>query len=160
MDLVVSGVMNRNVIAVRAHTSLEELGSMFVEHRFSGFPVVDDEALVGVVTKSDLVKGLYPQYDITKATFSGADCSQMVAKSIGNIAVRTSVADVMTRDVITVKPQDNLRDAADLMYENRIHRVFVVKGSKLVGVLAPFDFVRLYSRNRLIAGRNTPTLDF
>ncbi|MCA9212934.1 MAG: CBS domain-containing protein [Planctomycetales bacterium] len=160
MDLVVSGVMNKNVVAANANMSLEELGSLFVEHRFSGFPVVDDDELIGVVTKSDLVKGLYPQYDITKATFSDANWSQMIANSLGNIALTTSVADVMTRDVITVKPQDNLRDAADLMYENRIHRVFVVKNNRLVGVLAPFDFVRLYSRNRLIAGRNTPTLDF
>lgn len=62
----------------------------------------------------------------------------------------------MTCDVITVRPQDYLRDAADLMYKNRIHRVFIVDDKKLVGVLSPFDFVRLYVRHCIIAGDRSP----
>lgn len=157
MDLVVSGVMNKNVVAASASMNLEELGSLFVEHRFSGFPVIDDEVLVGVVTKSDLVKASFPTDNVTTSTFSDR---RVLANPLGNVALKTTVGDVMTRDVITVSPQDYLRDAAELMYENRIHRVFVVEDSKLVGVLSPFDFVRLYVRNRIIAGFRPPTRDF
>lgn len=160
MDLVVSGVMNRNVVAASASMSLEELGSLFVEHRFSGFPVVDDEVLVGVVTTSDLVKASFPIDNVTTSMLSDQELRRVPANTLGNVALQTSVGDVMTRDVITVSPQDYLRDAADLMYKNRIHRVFVCKDNTLVGVLTPFDLVRLYARNRIIAGCRPPAHDF
>lgn len=160
MDLVVSGVMNKNVVAASASMNLEELGSLFVEHRFSGFPVVDDGVLVGVVTTSDLVKASFPTDNVTTSTFSNRELRRVLANPLGNVALQTSVGDVMTRDVITVSPQDYLRDAADLMYRNRIHRVFVVNDKKLFGVLSPFDFVRLYVRNRIHAGYRPPSRDF
>ena len=160
MDLVVSAAMNKNVVAASASMDLEELRSLFVEHGFSGYPVVDDGVLVGVVTTSDLIKVSSLTDSVTTSTHSDRELRRALVNPLGNVALQKSVGDIMTHDVITVSPQDYLRDAADLMYKNRIHRVFVVKDMKLVGVLSPFDFVRLYVRNRLIAGFRPPARDF
>jgi CBS domain-containing protein len=46
------------------------------------------------------------------------------------------VADVMTRDVITAKPDTPLGDIAALLERNRIKRVPIVEGSKLVGLVS------------------------
>jgi CBS-domain-containing membrane protein len=46
------------------------------------------------------------------------------------------VADVMTRDVITAKPDTPLGDVAGLLERNRIKRVPIVEGAKLVGIVS------------------------
>jgi acetoin utilization protein AcuB len=45
----------------------------------------------------------------------------------------------MTKKVITVSPDDTLERAADLLAENRIHRLPVVRDCKLVGILSDSD---------------------
>ena len=160
MDYRVSAVMNRNVVSVESKKTLRDLETMIMEHRVSGFPVVDDGKLVGVVTTTDLVSQLCPSIDITNLVRSDAELGRVIAGSLGDREANTTVASVMTRKVITVAPSDYLHDAADLMYENRIHRVLVVDEGAVVGVLTPFDFVRLYANERLRAGSDTKTMDF
>ena len=160
MDYRVSGVMNHNVISINSSNSLPEMESMVGKHRISGFPVVDDGKLVGVVTTSDLVGNLCPAFDANRVASSDAELGNLIASSAGEVASAATVAEIMTRDPITVAPNDLLHDAADLMYEHRIHRVFVVDDSDVVGVLTPFDFVRLYATDRLRAGSKPKTLDF
>ena len=160
MDYRVSGVMNRSVVSIDSSKTLRDLEALIVEHRLSGFPVVDDGNLVGVVTTSDLMSRLCPTFNITKLGVDDAELGKLVAESVGSVESGTTIKDVMTRNVITVSPTDYLHDAADLMYEHRIHRVFVVDDGEVVGVLTPFDFVRLYATDRLRAGAETKTLDF
>lgn len=45
----------------------------------------------------------------------------------------------MTKKVITVGPEDTLERAADLLAENRIHRLPVVRDGKLVGIVSDSD---------------------
>ncbi len=45
----------------------------------------------------------------------------------------------MTKDPITVSPEDTLRRAADLLAGNRIHRLPVVRDGRLVGILSDSD---------------------
>lgn len=45
----------------------------------------------------------------------------------------------MTKDVITAAPEDTLERAADLLAENRIHRLPVVRDGKLVGIVSDSD---------------------
>jgi CBS domain-containing protein len=56
---------------------------------------------------------------------------------------RHTVEEVMSRDVVTVSPGTPVTEAARLMLDHHIHRVLVVDGDDLVGVMSAFDFVRL-----------------
>jgi signal-transduction protein with cAMP-binding, CBS, and nucleotidyltransferase domain len=47
--------------------------------------------------------------------------------------------DVMTREPVSVSPAMSLRDAAQFMIRRGIHRVMVVEGHALVGVLSTLD---------------------
>lgn len=56
---------------------------------------------------------------------------------------RHTVEEIMSRDVVTVSSGTPLPEAAHLMLDHHIHRVLVVDGDDLVGVVSAFDFVRL-----------------
>jgi CBS domain-containing protein len=54
-----------------------------------------------------------------------------------------SVTTIMTSDLITVKPEDNLAKVYKLFRSNRIHHLPVVEGKKLVGILTTYDLFKL-----------------
>ena len=54
-----------------------------------------------------------------------------------------SVTTIMTSDLITVTPKDNLATVYKLFRANRIHHLPVVEGKKLVGILTTYDLFKL-----------------
>jgi CBS domain-containing protein len=52
----VSEVMTRNVISCRENTTLEELMELMTQGRFRHMPVLEDGALVGIISIGDVVK--------------------------------------------------------------------------------------------------------
>ncbi len=53
------------------------------------------------------------------------------------------VSDVMTRDVLSVGPEDRLRSAATIMREHRIGGLPVVDGGRVVGMITESDFLNM-----------------
>jgi predicted transcriptional regulator len=51
----------------------------------------------------------------------------------------TSVGDVYSRDLITVEPDKDLREALQLMASHQVRRLPVVENDKLVGIVAQAD---------------------
>ena len=64
------------------------------------------------------------------------------------------VADVMTRNVITAKPDTPLGDIAGLLERNRIKRVPIVEGAKLVGIVSRANILQALAS----ATKKTPIL--
>lgn len=88
----------------------------------AGFlPVLDGDRLVGVLTDRDIV---------VRVVAERADPSEV------------SVGDVMSTDVQTVAPDDDLSDAAKLMSDGEVRRLPVVEGGRLVGVLSHGNLVQ------------------
>jgi CBS domain-containing protein len=85
------------------------------EKKVSGLPVVKKgtKTLVGILTRSDLVQN--PDEE--------------------------QIALIMTRNLLTVTPEDNVSVAAKKMYENDIRRVPVVDGDELVGLVTSSDLI-------------------
>jgi CBS domain-containing protein len=77
-----------------------------VEHDISCLVVTSPEGyLTGIITRSDVLRG-----------YMASDEWQ-----------RLPVGDYMTRDVVTVTPQDLLSTVANLLLDHHIHRVVVVR---------------------------------
>lgn len=60
-----------------------------------------------------------------------------------------TVSEAMTRTVVTVGPETPVRAAARLMTRFEIHRVLVLDGGKLCGVLSSMDLVRAAGLGRI-----------
>ncbi len=107
-------VMTADVVSVREDSSVEDAARRMARHRISGLPVMNQAgALVGLVTEYD-----------------------MIAKE-GH-----SVADIMSRSVISVSPDTDVEEVAHLLTNQRIRRVPVLDGDQLVGIVSRSDLVR------------------
>lgn len=119
--------MQTDVLAINADTSLRDIHRLFVQEEIHGAPVVDDDGtVVGVITSLDLLK-------------PGADEVD---------SERLTAADVMTREVVSVSPETPIEEVAATMRNQHVHRVLVIDGGELVGVLTTFDLLRALVRDR------------
>lgn len=63
----ISDIMSRHVITVQATDSIEEVIPVMVKQKINRVPVVEkDGTLVGIVTRGDILKGLYDKHDDRK----------------------------------------------------------------------------------------------
>ena len=63
-------------------------------------------------------------------------------------AARTRVADIMTKDVLCIDPEQEPEQAMAMMTEHRVRHLPVVEGRTVIGVLSIGDLVRWAGRNR------------
>jgi CBS domain-containing protein len=115
-----------------------------INNRVSGLPIVDgDRQLVGIVTEGDLLHrvetGTEPQCSRWREWFSPH--SRLAAEYIKTHARR--VADVMSRDVVSVTALATLGEIAELMETRCIRRVPVLHDGKLVGIVSRADLLRV-----------------
>lgn len=149
-------VMKTEVRTVSPEVPLNDLESLFLEHRVTGFPVVEADRLVGVVSRSDIVRKLvaeksYAEYisDYYRDIGSfdepeAADTLPELGSKIGSRLASATVKDVMSQAPITVSTDDPVGFVARQLVEGRIHRVPVV-GSRgeLAGIITSLDLVAL-----------------
>ncbi|MFB6074567.1 MAG: chloride channel protein [Haloarculaceae archaeon] len=118
-------VMTARVVTVPADASLATVADAFRSSGHGGLPVVDAaDRLVGIVSRSDLDPA---------PPGEGADADDA-----------TPVTSVMTADVYTVAPDENLLAVVDLMVRYRVHHVPVVDGEAVVGIVTPHDVLSAY----------------
>lgn len=130
----VDDLMTSNVFALRPEDDLGALQDLMRSHDIRHVPVVDEDGdLVGLVSHRDLLRSALIEQPVP-AYLERA------------LLERLKVRDVMVRDVESVAPDDDLRDAAQLMFENKYGCLPVVAGKRLVGILTEADFVRLMAQ--------------
>lgn len=151
MTTTVAEVMTRDPIVVTPDTPLKDAIQTMAEKRISGLPVQNAEGvLVGVISEGDLMwqeSGITPPpyimlLDSVIYLENPTKYERELHKSLGQ-----TVGEVMTRarrkgDLVTVAPDTELREAAQLMHEREVHRVLVVEGDRLVGILTRGDIIR------------------
>ncbi|HWO18456.1 MAG TPA: CBS domain-containing protein [Kofleriaceae bacterium] len=125
-DRPVSDYMTRDVAVASVETPIADLARTMHERGISGVPILRGGELVGVVTRTDLI--------------------QLGAMQPGRRWAAPALAlpqgragDVMTREPRVVALDAPLCDAARIMTEHGLHRVFAVEGGRLAGVLSTLD---------------------
>ena len=163
MGLTARHAMQAEVHVVDSKMKLTRLQDAFLEKQVSGFPVVDEGRLVGVVSRSDVVRGLAVErsragvlsdfYRSSEAVGAEADHEsfEAIAAQAGVRLASLTVADIMAPSPTTVSAEQPLREVARMLVDRHIHRVPVVEGERLVGILTALDLVRLVGDGRLVA---------
>ena len=139
-------IMKTDVVTVTGEMTVEELGRLFIEKDISGAPVVDGSGvLVGIVTENDLIsrnKRLHiPTMLRLFDAFIPLEGTGAMETEIKKISAST-VADICTKDVVTVTEDTTIEDIATLMAENRVHLLPVVRERKLVGVVGRHEVLK------------------
>lgn len=114
----IKDVMSSEPVAVRVDATIQEAAVGMRDADAGALPVVADEReLVGIVTDRDL-------------------SVRALAEGLG---AETTVDRVMTPGVTTVEPSDEIEDALSIMRNEQIRRLPVVRGGRLVGIVAQAD---------------------
>jgi CBS domain-containing protein len=144
-------IMTRDVVTVRPNASVQDIAKLMVEKHISGIPVVnDDGAVIGMVSQTDLMHraevGTEPKRKWWFRAFADANTlARDFVKAHGHAA-----HDIMARQIVSVRPDAELRDVADIMDKYKVKRVPVVQDGKLVGVVTRGDLVRALSLSQIV----------
>ena len=125
-------LMTADVVTLDESESLTDLEQAMRALRFRHMPVNDGGKLIGLVTERDLLR------------VSASSLLPHRRRQDDFIALLVRVADVMTRDVVTVAPDSALVDVATLMTREKVGCLPVVEADgRLAGIITEADFVRL-----------------
>lgn len=124
--------MTRDVITADIDMNSLDASRIMSEYNVDSLIVTEDYKPVGIVTGRDIIRKL-ATHDAKPST--------------------VKLRDVMTRELIGISPDEDVVEAAKFMSKKRIRRLAVVDGGKLMGILADFDILSLYS------GMNTILVD-
>lgn len=137
MKVRIRDVMTKSVITISGDTPLKEAAVVMGRNRISGLPVMDGDELVGIITESDFVTRL--------AEDGGGLLDALLGRKQADIG--GSVAEAMTREPLTIGPDESVSAAARVMSEHRVKRLPVVDGSgRLVGLVSRADLMSVFAR--------------
>ena len=121
--------MSERVLAVETSDSIAIARQLIAKHRVNQLPVLENKKLVGIVTDRD-IRDAYPT-------------SMMInlGKEIDRFADSVTVEEVMTHDVMVVRPDTALTTAVGLLRRHRIGSLPVMKNGKLAGIVTRSDIL-------------------
>lgn len=141
-------IMTKAVRTADATTPVHRIARAMVRHRISAIPVVDqDRQVIGIVSEADLLRRVESGTDRRRSAWLSFLMDPRArakehAKSQGRQA-----RDVMTRTVISVKPDTDVAVVADVMEKSAVKRLPVVDArNRLVGIVTRRDLIAAVAR--------------
>jgi len=145
-DLTARDIMTPDPVTVSRDLTVTGAARLMVEHRIGALPVVEEGALVGIVTEGDLimrdVKVEFPTYLHLLDGFIMYPPATARFESELKKAVGATVEDVMTTEPVTVDVGTPIGDVATLMVDRDVSRLPVLDGEQVVGIVSKSDIVR------------------
>ena len=120
MNVKVEDVMSTDLIVGYVPGTVKDALRILAKHNVSGMPILkkDTKTVVGVVTRTDI--------------FRNADEDQLAL--------------IMSEDIHYVDKDENIKKAAKLLYDFRIHGLPVInKRKNLVGIISPTDILKTFT---------------
>ena len=137
IDLKVSDAMTHPVTTVSPAATVAELEALFERYDYNSLPVVQEERLVGIVTKFDFLRNfiftpasVLPHYDTL---------------------MQRPISTIMQRDVVTVTADVPLTRVLQMMIDMRSKSFPVMSSGRLVGIISREDVIHALRR---AAGRS------
>jgi CBS domain-containing protein len=128
----VQDVMTTNVVYLPSETTLAEAARTMREQDIGDVVVADGAALTGLVTDRDIVvRAVAERFD----------------------PASTTIGEIVSKDLVTVRPDDSVQAAALLMRDNAVRRVLVCDDEKgLVGIVSIGDLAEQIDPESVLGG--------
>ncbi|HMX41368.1 MAG TPA: CBS domain-containing protein [Saprospiraceae bacterium] len=116
-------IMTRDLHTLSPQDSLGQVRDLMLKHHIHHVPIVEGRSLVGIISS----------WDLFKMGKSAEEYSQIKA------------AELMTRRVATLSPDDHLGAAAEVLREHLFHAIPIVgeENKELLGIITSTDLIRL-----------------
>ena len=149
--LTAKQVMTSEVLAAEVDWSIERLSEFLIVNSISGSPVQSKEGnLIGVVSLTDIVRNetqhekesQWPHDYYLHALERQFAREEAASFRIEAEPLKT-VRAIMTPMIFQVTEDTSVQQVADMMIKNRIHRVFVTRDEKVVGIISTPDMLKV-----------------
>lgn len=118
VPLTVKNLMSTPVKTISPHITVNEVGEYMLRYGHSAYPVVENDRLIGMISRRDVDKCKY--------------------HGLGNVPVKG----YMSHNVITVPPDFPAEDARELLIKKNIGHLPVVEKDTLIGIVTRTDLLR------------------
>ncbi len=134
-ELKVSDIMSENPFCLNEQDEISILDEVLELEKIHHVPIINKQnEAVGILSHRDFL-------------------SLLVSAKKENLKKKIKVSEVMKKDIQTIEDSDSLFLAAESFYKNRIGSLLVVKKKKLVGIITPFDLLKLIDKKYLVTRR-------
>lgn len=140
--MLVRELMTGDPLTVARDTPVLDARRMMTERRIRHLLVTDGGRLAGIVTDRDIRLNM------------ASPAISLSVWEINYLLARMTVESVMTRAVITVAPERDVKAAAQIMLDHKFGALPVVEAGVVVGILTESDMLRAVA-----AGRVMPVCD-
>lgn len=131
--MTISDYMSKSPVCVSSDASVTEARALMTREKINKLPVLDkDSNLVGILTKNDL----------SKAAPSAATTLDIY--EMGYLLSKLNVEKVMTKNPVTVTPDEVIEEAARIMADKEIGCLPVVQDGVLVGIITESDIFKQF----------------
>lgn len=133
----VNDIMTKAPYTIEADRSIGAVLSIFREQGISHVPVIDNGKLAGIISIHDILEHVFqPQR------------RQSLGDTVGEKVpfLTVSAKGIMSKPVITVQPENTLRDAEEKMHKHDISCLAVTRDDRLVGIVTKLDFIEPISQ--------------
>ena len=120
-EIRIRDIMNTNPVMINRKASVLDAVKEMKSEKVGSIVIVENGKPIGVLTESDILR---------KIVAEGKDASEI------------AVEKVMSSPTITISPDEKIENAVKLMGKNRIRRLPVVEGGKLVGMVTERDILQ------------------
>jgi len=130
----VKDLMTTDVITVSDNVLMTEVTNIFKKYNFHHIPVVDEH---------NVIKGIISRHDFNKMlTSMSIFNTRKSQKENEEWAEKLLTEDVMSQDLLTLRPDDDLIKPLVLLKRNLCHAFPVIDdGRKVVGIITTYDLI-------------------
>jgi|SRR5690554_6856931 len=155
MTVLAYEIMTPSIKAVPQSWTMDRLAHFLTDNGINGSPVTDESGeIVGIVTLTDITEFRW------NAKRSGIDTKltpeeerearrlrMVIFEEMSKVPVE--VRDIMTPGVLSVDEQTPVREIANIMMREHLHRIFVTKNKRITGIITTYDMLKLISEEHL-----------
>lgn len=126
-----NSLATKDVIAVKPGDSIDKAIGLMEEHDIHHLPVIETGVVVGIVSDRDILVSV--GWKLSSERKEG--------KAQGPIIGPRRVAEIMSKPVLTMTPQDTVQDAAIAMIEKRVGAIVIAREGHVSGIITKLDLL-------------------
>jgi CBS domain-containing protein len=116
--MLVKDVMTKVVITIDSNQTILDAYKLYRDNKVGSLVVTDSDKCIGIVTERDLIE-----------------------KAIDKDLTTTLVKDIMTSNIRTISPSENLDTASEIMEKYNIKKLPVLNENNITGIITINDIV-------------------
>lgn len=129
--MLVKELMTTDLMIIKRNESVKKAQNIFENNSFRHLPIVEDGRVLGVISDRD----------INRSIAISATVSEMCGVEMDD---ELKVESIMTKDFLSIAPDDKLKEAGRIMMERKIGCLPVVDNGRLVGIITETDILKKF----------------